>query len=86
MTKLIGDMPILGRPEMLPIPRDIIAPHEAQALANHGQTLGRLKQRGGLTPSEVVAILEGRSWPQRENDEDIGQLAKLVRAATEKLK
>lgn len=29
------------------IPYNIIAPHEAQAIRNHGQTLQRLAERGG---------------------------------------
>lgn len=34
--------------------------HEPQAYRNHGQTLARLSQRGGLSPAEAVAIIEGR--------------------------
>ncbi len=60
--RLTGDMPILGNPGMLPVPGGVIAPHETRARINHGQTLGRLKQRGGLSVSEVVAILEDRPW------------------------
>ena len=44
------------------IPYDIIAPHEEQALSNHGQTLKRLAERGGLGWSEILAILTGRKW------------------------
>lgn len=44
------------------IPWAMIAPHEAQALANHYQTLKRLAERGGLSSSEAVAVLEGRQW------------------------
>lgn len=40
------------------IPWPMIAPHEHSALANHGQTLTRLAQRGGLTTREIVAVLE----------------------------
>lgn len=42
------------------VPWDLMAPHEAQALKNHTQTLDRLAQRGGLDPAEAVAVLEGR--------------------------
>lgn len=35
---------------------------EAQAQANHGQTLDRLRQRGGLELSEAAAIREKRKW------------------------
>lgn len=44
------------------IPWAVIASHEAQALANHDQTLERLAQRGGLDPTEAVAVLQDRPW------------------------
>lgn len=46
----------------LPFPMDLIRPHEDQARRNHGQTLERLRERGGLAPSELLAILEDRPW------------------------
>lgn len=60
-------MPILSRlnhregdgfPETVTIPLD----REPQALKNHGQTFQRLKERGGLAPSEAVAIMLNRKW------------------------
>jgi hypothetical protein len=39
-----------------------MVPHEAQAYANHGQSLERLAQRGGLSPAEALAVVEGRPW------------------------
>jgi len=50
------------------IPWAMIAPHEAQAQKNHAQSLERLAERGGLTTYEALAVLEGRSWPQRPAD------------------
>lgn len=47
---------------VLSIPWAVLAPHEAQALANHGQSLERIAQRGGLEASEAVAIIEDRPW------------------------
>ncbi len=47
------------------IPWEMIAPHEAQAFKNHSLSLERLADRGGLTTYEALAVLEGRSWPQR---------------------
>ena len=44
------------------VPWEMIAPHEAQALRNHDQTLARLHQRGGLAPCEALAVLEDRAW------------------------
>lgn len=55
-------MPIMGATLLSEIPFAMIAPHEAQALRNHGQTLERLAQRGGLGVSEALDILEGRPW------------------------
>jgi len=55
-------MPIMGATLLSEIPFDMLVPHEAQAMRNHGQTLERLAQRGGLGTSEAVDILEGRRW------------------------
>lgn len=41
------------------IPWAMMAPHEGQALRNHGQTLARLAERGGLGPDEALAALRG---------------------------
>ena len=49
----------LGCPRFVPWP--LVAPHEAQAKWNHDQTLQRLSERGGLSPAELVAILEGKT-------------------------
>lgn len=46
------------------VPWSLLAPHEDQALANHGRTLEELAARGGLTPEEVVAIIKRRPWQQ----------------------
>jgi hypothetical protein len=47
----------------LSIPLDAIAPHEAQALANHQQSLKTLGERGGLHPIELHAVMQGRPFP-----------------------
>jgi hypothetical protein len=44
------------------IPWAMIEPHEKQCMANHSQTLKRLSQRGGLSPSEVLAVLDDENW------------------------
>lgn len=41
------------------VPWSILEPHEAQARSNHDQTLQRLAERGGLSPAEIVAVIEG---------------------------
>ena len=43
------------------VPLALVAPHEAQAMRNHGgQTLARLAERGGLAPEELVCTLLDR--------------------------
>ena len=41
---------------------EFVLPHNEQACLNHKQTLQRLAERGGLAPSELVAVLEDRKW------------------------
>lgn len=49
------------------IPWNLIKPFEAQAKKNHGgQSLARLAERGGLSASEALAILEDREWHMME--------------------
>lgn len=58
--------PIMGGPS---IPWEIIAPHNAQAIANHDQNLERLAERGGLSPLEAICVLEDRKWRRGEMTE-----------------
>jgi hypothetical protein len=51
-----SDSKILDR-----VPMEILS--EKQAQSNHGQTLKRLKERGGLGLDEILAIIENRRWP-----------------------
>lgn len=61
------------------IPWEMIAPHEAQAMANHGgQTLLRLHERCGLSPCEAVAVLENRRWRPMLPAEAVTRLNELV--------
>ncbi len=51
----------LGCPKS--IPWDVIAPHEKQAMSNHGQqTLDTLDRRGGLWVTELLAVLSDRGY------------------------
>lgn len=36
--------------------------NENQAQSNHGQTLKRLKERGGLGVTEILSIVHGKKW------------------------
>lgn len=62
-------MPIMGSILMSEIPFAMISPHEAQAQANHGQTLTRLADRGGLSPSEALSILDNKRFGTHPNSE-----------------
>lgn len=48
------------------IPYAVIKSHEEQALVNHGQSLQRLAERGGLSYNEALAVLEDRRWTDIE--------------------
>jgi hypothetical protein len=64
--------PIMSSVLMDNVPWDFIAPHEAQALRNHSQTLKRLAERGGLNAAEALDVVEGRphgSTPRRADAE-----------------
>jgi hypothetical protein len=40
------------------MPLELLAPHEAQAIRNHGgQDLKRLAERGGLGPEEIYYVM-----------------------------
>lgn len=71
--------PIMGGPN---IPWRILAPHETQALKNHGQTLERLAERGGLDPCEALQVIGGTPWNSIHLEPDAANrmLADLVAA------
>lgn len=48
------------------VPMDMLRPHAKQAYRNHGQTLERLADRGGLAPAEALAILDDRPFEPME--------------------
>ncbi len=80
------DMPTMKPPDCLPIPWDIISPHEQQARRNHGgQSLATLKRRGGLGVCEAVAILEDRPWHKMDETEALERLGEIIRDATARL-
>lgn len=81
-------MPIMGSHIMSEIPFAMIAPYEAQAQKNHGQSLERLAQRGGLATCEAIDIIEGRPWNTAkhciENDRYLINKVREWRAAIKK--
>jgi len=78
-------MPIMGATLLSEIPFAMIAPHEAQAQRNHGQSLERIAQRGGLAACEALDIIEGRRWgsakPCIENERYLINKVRAWRAA-----
>lgn len=64
--------------EIAAIPLALIAPHEAQTWRNHGQTLKRLAERGGLSDCEACAVLEDRRWRRMDAAEAKRRLNELV--------
>lgn len=52
------------------VPWEFVAPHEKQAKRNHDQTLQRLSERGGLSPMELVCVIEGRKFDTSLKDID----------------
>lgn len=63
------------------IPWTMISPHEDQAIKNHGQTLERLAERGGLSAYEAVCVLTDQSFDLREkiDKEKYSQKLKLLK-------
>lgn len=44
------------------IPWAMLVPHEAQAKWNHDQSLVTLASRGGLSPAEMLAVLDDKPF------------------------
>ena len=62
-------MPIMRHPDFR-LPWALIAPHAKQAIANHGQTLERLAERGGLSFTEAAAIMVGADAGRIRHDQE----------------
>lgn len=51
------------------VPWELVAPHEAQAMQNHGgQTLKRLAERSGLSKLELWAVMHDVRFPWLSSD------------------
>lgn len=53
-------MPIMSSKHLKSMPMAML--DEKQAMRNHGQTLKRLAERGGLCATEALAIMDGLRW------------------------
>ncbi len=62
------------------IPWDMLAPHARQAKSNHGQTLERLAERGGLGPGEALAVLDDRRWDRIPVEKACHELCQRIAA------
>lgn len=70
-------MPIMASDTIKRIPWAAIEKHGLQAMRNHGQSLERLAQRGGLSPCEAVAIIEDRRWKRMADVDAESRLRQL---------
>ena len=52
--------------------------NEEWAQNNHGQTLQRLNERGGLSLCEAAAIAQRREWQKQDAETSIEQLKKVA--------
>lgn len=48
---------------------------DEQAMRNHGQTLERLAERGGLGADEALALAERRNWRRQDDIDALKALA-----------
>ena len=74
--------PILDGKSIKSIPWEVIAPHDTQAQRNHGQTLERLAERGGLSAYEAVCVLTDRRFrevPHKDDDYHESELREGLR-------
>ena len=53
-------MPVMSSKYLKSMPMAML--NEKQAQKNHGQSLERLAERGGICPSEALAIMDGLHW------------------------
>lgn len=60
------------------VPWSMVESHEEQAQANHAQTLKRLNERGGLDPSELLAVIEDRPWHKMDPVDATAQVVALI--------
>lgn len=73
-----GKFTYLIRLQELGCPRSVpwafIEPHREWCLKNHSQTPEQLFPRGGLAPSELLAVIEHRRFRSMTPEDEVGQL------------
>lgn len=60
------------------IPMKMIEQHEDWCERNHSQRVATLRNRGGLTACEAVAVLQGRKWHAMREAEAHANLYSLL--------
>ncbi len=71
---------LADRPKWFPIqdgpavPWEYMAPHESQAMKNHGQSLARLAERGGLGSAEAELIATAQPLYPKSGEWDWAEL------------
>jgi hypothetical protein len=60
------------------IPWHVIKEYEEQAIKNHTQTLNGLAKRGGLSPTEIYAVMHNRKWQVMKEQDAIDYLRSLL--------
>lgn len=63
------------------VPIRVLDPYRRRAFTNHSQSLERLAARGGLSPCELVAILEDRRWHAMDAGDAQRRLSELLEVA-----
>lgn len=69
-----------GVPPLDPLPMALLEPYAERAKKNHGQTLKQLRDRGGLSVAEAVAIMEDRPWEPMPVVLAVHRLADIIEA------
>jgi len=76
------------KPSFMAVPWELIAEHQQQCLHNHSQSPERLASRGGLYPSEMLAIIHDEPYYKNRYvtmslDEAFIELAQIVKVQAE---
>lgn len=83
----IREFPVLPGHGVRAVPWAMVLPHRAAAGRNHGQTLERLADRGGLSPRELLLVLDDARWPgPPEYVDQVAAVVELVRRVGEWLR
>lgn len=65
------------------VPWTLLDSHEGSAQRNHSQSLERLAERGGLSLSEIAAVIEDRQWRSMTDEEALVVVTAAVNKAEE---